>query len=206
LTTPIRQFNPMTPEQVKLVEDNIKLSYFLLNKNKVLQEILGYDELQSSLYFGMCKAAITFNPQYKIKFSTYAMFIMNNEIKMMIRKDTSKYNNMTTSLETATGSDDDGNVITIGDSCVFSVNQFDEEHDDINDYGSLAFIDNIEFTFGEQVVIDILKEHGYLTQVELTKEYNRRLPDRQIGRARMSRIIAKIRFRIDKYQKENGLI
>lgn len=40
-----------------------------------------YDDYVDIAYFGLCKAAINYKPEHKVKFSTYAVTVMKNEIK-----------------------------------------------------------------------------------------------------------------------------
>lgn len=40
-----------------------------------------YDDYIDIAYFGLCKAAINYKPEHNVKFSTYAVTVMKNEIK-----------------------------------------------------------------------------------------------------------------------------
>jgi len=63
---------PLTPEQQQMVEDNIKLAYFALNKYKGGFAWVEQDDLMSTCFLGLTKAAKGYDPD-KSKFSTYAM-------------------------------------------------------------------------------------------------------------------------------------
>lgn len=67
-----------------MVEDNIKLAYHTANKWKGVP--IEYDELISLCEFGLVKACITFDEKYNVKFCTYAVIVMENEIRQYIRK------------------------------------------------------------------------------------------------------------------------
>lgn len=59
----------LTDEQSKLVGDNIKLLYSFMGKNRMPP--IDPDEIYSELSFGLCRAAVTYDPS-KGAFSTYA--------------------------------------------------------------------------------------------------------------------------------------
>ena len=71
---------PLTPEQKQMVEDNIKLAYFALNKYRTQFEHLDPEDILSTCFIGLCKAARGFNPELGIAFSTYAMTAMYRRI------------------------------------------------------------------------------------------------------------------------------
>lgn len=73
----------MTEKQKKLVEDNMKLVYFVLHK---YYPAYAYDEDIAQIgMLGLCKAATTFD-EMKGKFSTYAFRVIKNEIGMEFRR------------------------------------------------------------------------------------------------------------------------
>lgn len=73
----------MTPEQERLVTENMKLAYHIANQfqNTGIDE----DDLESAATFGLLKAAQTFNTSKGFKFSTYAGQCIQNEIRMILR-------------------------------------------------------------------------------------------------------------------------
>lgn len=80
--------NKLTTEQAKLVEDNYRLIYYVINKMGVS---IGEDEDWYGIAAcGLCKAAQTYNPNAGFTFSTYAIKVMCNEMKMAFRKCVSK--------------------------------------------------------------------------------------------------------------------
>ena len=76
----------MTEEQKKIAEDNHNLIYHYLNEKK-----LPISEYYDILAIGLCKAAISFDPD-RGAFSTLARKCFMNEIGMDIRKNTTKRN------------------------------------------------------------------------------------------------------------------
>lgn len=77
----------LTNDQRKLVEDNINLARFMTYKwmGKGVHD-LGYDEIFSLFSFALCKAGATFSPERGVKFSSYAITCMENEMKMAFRR------------------------------------------------------------------------------------------------------------------------
>jgi RNA polymerase sporulation-specific sigma factor len=77
---------PMTEEQKKLVEDNIKLAWHLTHKwSKKGVYLFDIEEMFSLFSFALCKAGLTFKSDKGVRFSTYAGRCMENEIKMAFR-------------------------------------------------------------------------------------------------------------------------
>lgn len=75
----------MTPEQEKLVIENIKLAYFAANKY-YLKFGLEQEEAISLAFLGLVKAATIFDGAKKVKFSTLAMKCMYNTFLQDLRK------------------------------------------------------------------------------------------------------------------------
>lgn len=74
------EMNKMTVEQKKMVEDNHKLIYGLLARHN-----LDADEYYDIAAIGLCKAAIYYKDDISA-FSTYAYYVMYNEIKQEYRR------------------------------------------------------------------------------------------------------------------------
>lgn len=74
----------MSEQQASLVENNVKLVYYLVRKSFL--ENGDYDELISTGFIGLVKAAKTFDEDKQIKFATYASKCIVNEILMFLRK------------------------------------------------------------------------------------------------------------------------
>lgn len=71
-------------EAKKLIEDNIKLAFYVAHKFDGAME---YDELSSCALLGLVKAGNSFDPDKGIKFSTFAAACMEKEILNMMRKE-----------------------------------------------------------------------------------------------------------------------
>ena len=70
--------------QQRLVEDNHNLIYSFMNKNKLSFDAI--EDWYGTCAVGLCKAALTFNPNKNIAFATLAYVCMSNEMKMVFRK------------------------------------------------------------------------------------------------------------------------
>lgn len=70
----------------KLVQDNQRLVYYLVKKRGIEPSYLWYDDIIASGMIGLFKAAITFDESKNVKFSTYAIKCINNEIFIHGRK------------------------------------------------------------------------------------------------------------------------
>lgn len=75
----------MTPEQQKLVIENMKLAYFAANKY-YLKFGLEQEEAISIAFLGLVRAATIFDEAKKVKFSTLAMKCMYNTFLQDLRK------------------------------------------------------------------------------------------------------------------------
>lgn len=75
----------LTPEQEKLVIQNLKLAYFAANKY-YLKFGLEQEEAISLAFLGLVKAATIFDEAKKVKFSTLAMKCMYNTFLQDLRK------------------------------------------------------------------------------------------------------------------------
>lgn len=93
------------------VNRNLRLVAYIVKKfatNKT-----DFDDFFSLGTIGLMKAVNTFNPEKKIKFSTYAIRCIENEILMYMRA--SKKHNNVTSLDEIIHTDYDGNELTYQD-------------------------------------------------------------------------------------------
>jgi RNA polymerase sporulation-specific sigma factor len=130
----------MTDYQTKLIEDNFKLCYyFATDWGKKVGNKLDKEDIFSHCLLSLTKAAIHFNPDKKIKFSTYVSVIIRNEILMALRKVSRR-------------------VITIP-ICDLHNNKFDNEYDTW-DYiqGRFTNNDNIEDWIIEETCRNAIKE------------------------------------------------
>lgn len=79
----------LSDEQRKLVEDNLNLVYFYIHRYK-----LPVDDSDIG-YIALCKAAKTYDESKGAKFSTYAMFCIQNAYRLNHRKSKYKENELT---------------------------------------------------------------------------------------------------------------
>lgn len=75
----------LTPEQQRLVEDNIELAEDKARTIHANYRHIEYDELYSTALLGLCNIAKNFNPNHGSKFSTYAYIALRGEILRYIR-------------------------------------------------------------------------------------------------------------------------
>lgn len=66
----------LTNEQRSLVTENIELAYFVLDRSG----FGGKDEYESAALYGLCKAAKKYDPSKGTAFSTFAYWVIKNEI------------------------------------------------------------------------------------------------------------------------------
>lgn len=73
--------NKLTPEQIKLVEDNHSLIFYILRKHNIKYD----DEWYGVLAIALCKAALRFKPELGYKFVTYAYHTLEGAYKNQVR-------------------------------------------------------------------------------------------------------------------------
>lgn len=103
---------PLTPEEQKeIAENNLALIHYVISKlnNPV---VATYDELVSVGMVGFTKALVNFNKRKKVKFSTYAINCIKNEILYFLRKE-NKHCEHNTSLNTVLSTDKNGNNLQL---------------------------------------------------------------------------------------------
>lgn len=99
-----------TPEEKnKIAEDNLKLIHYVLKSFS--NTGIDYEELESIGYLGFAKALNSFDKMKGIRFSTYAINCIFNEILFFLRKEKKHMNNYSLNKELQT--DTKGNVITL---------------------------------------------------------------------------------------------
>lgn len=163
----------LNDEQRKMVTDNEKLIYWCMHRYNLLQ----YDDAYSILALGLCKAAYTYEEE-KGKFSTWAIYIMIQEIKLDMRSNTSnsrKIQKHCISLNTPK-LDCDSDV-TLSDCIIGSSDVWSD----------IISIDFSKLTKREQDIIDLIIS-GY-TQLEMEKILG-------ISQSYISRLIVKIKNKI----------
>lgn len=74
----------LTPDQIKLIEDNINFAYHMAHKLKNHSPI-EFDDLFSLCFEGLIKTALTYDAE-KSKFATYATRVISNHVFMENRR------------------------------------------------------------------------------------------------------------------------
>lgn len=100
-------------EKTQYYLDNQGLIGFSLRKINIIDGI-EYEELRDACILGFAKALNTFNKKAGIRFSTYSVKCMLNEMYYFLRKEQKKVNN-NVSIEKKISTDNDGNSLTVGD-------------------------------------------------------------------------------------------
>lgn len=98
----------MTDKQKQLVEDNMRLVYYLFNKLRKTEFVkINQEDLISEGMIGLIKAAKSFKDDYGTKFATFASRCINNQFLMFIRRNKKLENNI--SIYTVVKNDSNGN-------------------------------------------------------------------------------------------------
>lgn len=163
-----------------LIERNLRLVAYVAKKyNKENKET---DDLISIGTIGLIKAVNTFNSKKKIRFATYAVRCIENEILMVLRSERKLANEV--SLEKPLGKDSEGNEISLID--ILSDEDSDVFDDAIKNIYQKKLGDVIEKSLDEREKKIIILRYGLndgkcMPQREVAKKYN-------ISRSYVSRI------------------
>lgn len=111
----------MTTEREVLVVDNIALAHYMANKYTNVQ--VEFEEIVSSAYVGLVKAALTFDFTKGYAFATYAGRVISNEILMFIRGERRRNKIQTISMESKILPEED---ITLEDTICDKRNCYEE--------------------------------------------------------------------------------
>ena len=171
----------LTPEQEKLVIENIKLAYFAANRY-YLKFGLEQEEAISLAFVGLVKAATIFDETKKVKFSTLAMKCMYNTFLQDLRKRSKQVD--TISFDCLVSADSD---ITYADL-------FPDKDDPYSYIENREMIESClrELTGREQEVVITYLANPNQRQVQLSKTFG-------ISRQRISIIINKFKDICRKY-------
>lgn len=165
----------MTPEQEKLVIENMKLAYFAANKY-YLKFGLEQEEAVSLAFLGLVKAATIFDETKKVKFSTLAMKCIYNTFLQDLRKRNKEVN--TVSFDSLVSVDSD---ITYADL-------FPDKDDPYSYIENREMIESClrELTGREQEVVIAYLANPNQRQIHLSKKFG-------VSRQRISIIINKFK-------------
>lgn len=171
----------LTPEQEKLVIENMKLAYFAANRY-YLKFGLEQEEAISLAFLGLVKAATIFDETKKVKFSTLAMKCMYNTFLQDLRKRSKQVD--TISFDCLVSADSD---ITYADL-------FPDKDDPYSYIENREMIESClrELTGREQEVVTAYLANPSQRQVHLSKKFG-------LSRQRISMIINKFRDICRKY-------
>lgn len=165
----------MTPEQEKLVIENMKLAYFAANKY-YLKFGLEQEEAISLAFLGLVKAATIFDETKKVRFSTLAMKCMYNTFLQDLRKRSKEVD--TVSLDS----------LISEDSQMTYADLFPDKDDSYSYIENREMIESClrELTGREQEVVIAYLANPNQRQAQLAKKYG-------ISRQRISIIINKFK-------------
>lgn len=174
----------LTPEQEKLVIENMKLAYFAANRY-YLKFGLEQEEAISLAFLGLVKAATIFDETKKVKFSTLAMKCMYNTFLQDLRKRSKQVD--TISFDCLVSADSD---ITYADL-------FPDKDDPYSYIENREMIESClrELTGREQEVVTAYLANPSQRQVHLSKKFG-------ISRQRISIIINKFRDNCRSYLQD----
>lgn len=105
----------LSSEKCKIVEDNMNLVWWVINEKFKFLELTSFDkeDLFQIGCIGLIKAVVTYDSK-KGKLATYAVPIISNEIRILIRK--SKRESIFSSLDQEIMAGEDGSSLTLGDT------------------------------------------------------------------------------------------
>lgn len=92
----------LTPEQLKLVEDNMGFAHYMAVRLKGRTPLV-YEDLLAACSEGLCKAALRYEPDTGYSFTTFASVVIKNTVFMENRQ--CRKNGDTVYLETLLGED-----------------------------------------------------------------------------------------------------
>jgi len=75
----------------EIAKKNIKTIYYIVNKNRNFQGMVSMDELTNAGFVGYAKAIKKYDPSRDVKFSTFAINCIKNEISFCLRTERKHY-------------------------------------------------------------------------------------------------------------------
>lgn len=99
----------------EVAEKNIKTIYYIVNKQRNFSNMVPLDEMASAGFVGYAKAIDKYDPDRGVKFATFAINCIKNEIRFCLRKERRHYeHNISTNY--IKHQDKNGNDLTIEDT------------------------------------------------------------------------------------------
>lgn len=176
----------MAKDIEQMIRDNEKLVYFAIQK--YFNGFYDDEDIHQMGMIGLWKACMLYDETKGIKFSTFAVKCIRNEISMEFRY-RSKHP-VTISLDNPIDAEDDHDKLTFGDQLADLRNPYSEVECDLS-----IFKDKINSEY-----LDILQMNlDGMSQVEIAKM-------RGCTRAAISRIIIDTQKRLRRYIQEEDLI
>lgn len=130
----------------EIVQNNLRLIHYIIKKrytniNQICQDIrVTYDDFFSTGYYGLMKAAYTFDLESGYKFATYATRVIHNEFGMFMRKHQRSFSVSSIYEKVHEGDRADGDITLLD----MLVDEKDEMHELIlEDYGFIV-MDELE--------------------------------------------------------------
>lgn len=159
-------------EKEVYAKEDVSLIYFMVNKFRNTK--IESDELTSVAAMGFTKALNTFDKRQQVKFSTYAVRCMRNELLHLLRKERNT-KSRDISIETILIKDRYENEITIGDLlCVENSGREDMDYKIELDFDSERLLDALEeLNKNERFIIESrfgLSGQSIKTQREIAEE------------------------------------
>ncbi len=98
----------------ELAEKNIKMVYYIANSKRNFTSVTSIDEMVSAGFLGYAKAIKSYDVSKGVKFSTYAINCINNEVRFCLRKESKYMYNKSTSEDAFR--DKNGNGVKVEDT------------------------------------------------------------------------------------------
>lgn len=178
----------------KLVEDNMKLVYYHLNRHDLANDV----EATSAAMEGLVKAAKTYNKSKDIKFSTYASVCIYNSICHYLRTKYAKKNNADLiSLEDLAYEDSDTTVEDcIGDERYSPYTILaNRELASVIQKSFIKVLNSLPNQVSKDIIIHWQKSNYTATQVELASITG-------VSQAHVSRTLSAFRHRLKKEMED----
>lgn len=143
-----------TEEKNKVAEENIALIHFVLKS--IHTQNIPYEELVDAGMMGYAKALDSFDLNRNVKFSTYAINCIRNEIFFFLRKE-QKHLSKTISMNTVLSTDSNGNTLELIDTIDTEDESKSLEHVIENSENRRILLDALEYLKPEEKYILIYR-------------------------------------------------
>lgn len=141
-------------EKEKIAEENIALIHYVLKS--IHTQNIPYEELVDAGYMGYAKALDSYDKGRNVKFSTYAINCIRNEIFFFLRKE-QKHLSKTISMNTILSTDNNGNTLELIDTIDAEDEAKSLEHVIENSANRRILLDALEYLKPEEKYILIYR-------------------------------------------------